>query len=462
MGQGDDGMTRRTILHAATGAVALGAVGAPAIGRTRTARDGLEAALARIADSNGEGTRVYITLYVDAARAAADAADARRHAGTSLSPIDGVTVSIKDLFDVAGEPTRAGSTILADAPPATVDAPVVKRLRAAGAVILGKTNMVEFAFSGVGVNPHYGTPANPADRARVPGGSTSGGGVAVADDMGVIAIGTDTGGSCRIPAALCGVVGYKPTKARVPTQGAFPLSPTLDSVGPIARSVAACAQADAVLAGEAPWTLEAAPLQGLRLGIPQGLPLADLDATVAARFGAALALLGKAGVHLSDGDFPLFDDMLRLNSPVPLASVEAFAVHRDRVGPHAAEYDPLVLARIEAGRSVSDADYRAMLTTRATLVAAMDARLAGLDMLVLPTTPIVAPTMAEVADPAAFVARNRLLLRNTAIGNVFDLCAISLPLPGDGLPVGLMLMARAGQDRRLFAVAAAVEGLLSA
>jgi aspartyl-tRNA(Asn)/glutamyl-tRNA(Gln) amidotransferase subunit A len=457
-------VTRRSVLHTAS---ALGAVGlasglSAAIGRSHWVRDRLEAVLARIADPQGEGAHVYLTLYARAARDGADAADARLRDGRGLGPLDGAIVSIKDLFDVAGEPTRAGSRILADAAPARTDAPVVERLRRAGAVIVGKTNMVEFAFSGVGLNPHYGTPANPADRSRVPGGSTSGGGVAVADAMCEIAIGTDTGGSCRIPAALCGVVGYKPSKSRVPTEGAFPLSPTLDSIGPIARSVADCARADAVLAGDAPWTVARAPLQGLCMGIPQALPLRDLDPTVSAAFDAAVKTLARAGATLSDEAFPLFDDMGRVNSPVPLSAVEAFAVHRDRIALHVTGYDPLVLARIEAGRVVSPAGHAAMLAERTRLVRAMDARLTGLDVLVLPTTPIVAPALGEVADAEAFGVRNRLLLRNTAIANFFDLCAMSLPLPkGSGLPVGLMLVARHGDDRRLFQIAAAVEHLLA-
>src|SRR5579864_5643421 len=206
------------------------------------ARDRLEHALARIADPQGEGARACLTVYAAAARAAADAADARVALGISLGPLDGAILAIKDLFDVAGEPTRAGSKILAEeGKPAAADAPVVRRLRAAGAVILAKTNMTEFAFSAIGANPHFGTPGNPRDRARVPGGSSSGAGVAVADGMCEIAIGSDTGGSVRVPAALCGVVGFKPTKQRVPTDGAFPLSYTLDSIGPLAPSVAACA-----------------------------------------------------------------------------------------------------------------------------------------------------------------------------------------------------------------------------
>ena len=216
----------------------------------RRSRDRLEEALARIADPKGEGTRACLTIYAESARAAADAADARARSGLSLGPLDGTIVSIKDLFDVAGEPTRAGSKVLADSPPAMSDAPVVHRLRAAGSVIIAKTNMPEGAFSAFGANPHYGTPGNPADRSLVPGGSTSGGAVAVADGMCEIAIGSDTGASTRTPAAFCGIVGYRPSQGRVPTEGAFPYAYSLDAIGPLARSVVDCAAADGVIAGE--------------------------------------------------------------------------------------------------------------------------------------------------------------------------------------------------------------------
>ena len=246
-----------------------------------SARDRLEQALSRIADPKGEGRRACLTVYAETARSAADAADARARTGTSLGPLDGTIISIKDLFDVAGEVTRAGSKVLlAEGKVAMADAPAVARLRAAGGVIVAKTNMTEFAFSGVGLNPHFGTPGNPHNRRRIPGGSTSGGAVAVADGMCEIAIGSDTGGSTRIPAALCGIVGWKPSKQRVPTEGAFPLSTTLDSIGPMARTVADCARADAVMAGEAWRELEPVNLQGLRIGIPLEFPLEDLDDTV--------------------------------------------------------------------------------------------------------------------------------------------------------------------------------------
>jgi aspartyl-tRNA(Asn)/glutamyl-tRNA(Gln) amidotransferase subunit A len=427
-----------------------------------SARDRLEAALARIADPKGEGARACLTVYTEAARAAADAADARAKSSISLGPLDGAIVSIKDLFDVAGEPTRAGSRILANAAPAKADAPIVRRLRAAGAVIVAKTNMTEFAFSGVGMNPHYGTPGNPADRARVPGGSSSGAAVAAADEMCEIAIGTDTGGSTRIPAALCGIVGFKPSQWRVPTEGAFPLSYMLDSIGPLARTVVDCARADAVMAGIEFAPLDPAPLAGLRLGIPQGILLKDFDNAVGTRFGAAKKKLAEAGVRLTDERMPLFDAMLAVNAKGGFAPTEAYSIHREHLAHHADAFDPNVRARIERGMKLSAADYVEMARERARLIRAMDAQAAAFDAWLLPTTPITAPTIAEMEDTHTFNTKNMLLLRNTATWNFFDMCAISLPVPGAGLPVGLMLVARNGHDRRLFEIAAGIERLFAA
>jgi aspartyl-tRNA(Asn)/glutamyl-tRNA(Gln) amidotransferase subunit A len=234
-----------------------------------TSRGLIEEALARIADPAGEGQRSFRLVYAEEARAAADAQDKLRKAGYRLSPLAGLPVSIKDLFDVEGERTLAGSRALDDAPRAPADAVILTRLKAAGAVIIGRTNMTEFAFSGVGINPHYGTPGNPWDRARIPGGSSSGAAVSVADGQAVVAIGSDTGGSVRIPAALCGLVGFKPTQQRVPRDGALPLSTTLDSVGPLGNSVACCAITDAVMAGEAPLVPAPAEAAGLRLAVPR-------------------------------------------------------------------------------------------------------------------------------------------------------------------------------------------------
>ncbi len=430
---------------------------------TLSAHDRLEAALARIDDPKGEGARVCLTVYREAARAAATAADARHRAGISLGPLDGVIVSIKDLFDVAGEVTRAGSKVLAEEDkPAERDAPAVHALRAGGAVIIAKTNMSEFAFSGVGMNPHYGTPGNPADRARIPGGSTSGGAVAVADGMCEIAIGSDTGGSTRIPGALCGLVGFKPSRQRISIAGVFPLSQSIDSVGPIARSVADIAKADAVMAGDDSAAVEPAPLAGLRIGIAQGAPLENLDETVAKRFPQAIDRLEKAGCRLSNEKLALLDGQARVNSRGGVQPAEAFSLHRDRLDRRGPDIDPNVRMRLERARNITAADYIEMVNERAALIAAMDARLADIDVLTLPTTPMVAPTIAEMTAPDVFARKNAMLLRNTAIANFFDLCAISLPLPRDGgLPTGLMLFVRNGHDRRLFRIAAAIERLLA-
>ena len=429
-----------------------------------SSRERLAAALARIDDPKGEGVRACLTVYREAARAAADAADARAKAGITLGPLDGAILTIKDLFDVAGEVTRAGSKVRAEeGKPAAEDAPVVRRLRSAGAVIVAKTNMTEFAFSGIGANPHFGTPGNPADRTRAPGGSTAGGAVAVADDMCEIAIGSDTGGSCRTPAAFCGIVGYKPSRQRIPTVGAFPLSYTLDSIGPLAKSVVACAAADAVMAGETPRPLDAAPPANLRVGIAQGMPLEKLDDAVSKSFAAALDKLGKVGVRFSDEALPLLDGMNEVNKlGGGIAPSEAFAIHRDRLARRGEDLDQNVRLRIERARNNSAADYIDMLRRRAELVRAMDARLADIDVLAMPTVAIVAPVLAELASPEEFARRNAMALRNTSIWNFFDCCAISLPLPKvDGHNTGLMLVARNGHDHRLFRIASAVEKVLA-
>lgn len=424
------------------------------------ATERLKVALAKIDDPKGEGARACLTVYRDAAHAAAEAADSRARNHVSLGPLDGAIVTIKDLFDVAGEVTRAGSkAIAAHAKPAAVDAPSIHRLRAAGAVIVAKTNMTEFAFSGIGANPHFGTPGNPADRARIPGGSTSGGAIAVADHMCEITIGSDTGGSTRIPAALCGIVGFKPSKQRIPATGAFPLSSTLDSIGPMARSVSACAKADAVMAGEEPHPFEPAPLAGLRVGIPQGMPTENLDETVGKRFAGALDDLRKAGARLTDEKIALIDEVGPVNAKGGLVPPEAISVHAARLEQNGDLIDPNIRVRLERARKISAGAYLEMVEARNRLVKAMDVRLADLDVIAMPTCPIVAPTIAEVEAPDVWSRKNAMVLRNTSLGNFFNLTAISLPIPGSGLPVGLMLMARNGQDHRLFRIAAAIERL---
>ena len=427
----------------------------------RAACDRLEQALARIDDPKGEGARACLTVYREAARAAAEAADARAKAGVSLGPMDGAIVSIKDLFDVAGEVTRAGSKVLAgEGKPAAADAPPVRRLRRAGAVIVAKTNMTEFAYSGIGANPHFGTPGNPADRARVPGGSSSGAAVAAGDGMCEIAIGSDTGGSTRIPAALCGIVGYKPSRLRITRDGAYPLSYSMDSIGPMARSVADCQRADAAMAGEERAPLSAPALGDVRIAVAQGMPIENLDATVSKAFGQALERLTKAGARLRDKTLPLIERMVEVNKRGGVQPAEAFTVNRDLLDRRGPDIDPNVRSRLERARTVSAADYIWMVNERMHLIAQMDAWLADTDVLVMPTCPIVAPTQAEVAASDEFARKNAMVLRNTSVWNFFDCCAISLPIPGASLPVGLMLVARNGRDRELFAAAAATERAL--
>lgn len=314
-----------------------------------SARALVDAALARATDPTGEGPRVFIKLWAEEARRSADAQDLLRKNGAAASPLAGIPVSLKDLFDVAGETTLAGSKALRDAAPARKDAAIVQRLKAAGAVLVGRTNMTEFAFSAIGYNPHYGTPGNPWDRARVPGGSSSGAAVSVADGMCVAAIGSDTGGSVRIPAALCGLVGFKPTQARVPLEGALPLSTTLDSIGPLARTIADCALVDALLAGESPSVPESIGPAGLHLAVPKTLVLDDLDRDVGTSFERALGALSRAGARITEIDMPELREVVEANAKGGFSPVEALAWHEELLASRGEEYDARVRARIEGG-----------------------------------------------------------------------------------------------------------------
>ena len=421
------------------------------------------AALARIHAPDGEGARAFTRVYDDQALAAARACDALRAAGLARSPLDGLPVSIKDLFDVAGETTLAGSVAREGEPAAAADAPVVQRLRAAGAVIVGKTNMTEFAFSGLGLNPHYGTPLNAWDRAsgRIPGGSSSGAAVSVTDGMAVAGIGSDTGGSVRIPAALCGLVGFKPTARRVPLQGALPLSASLDSIGPIAASVACCARLDAILSGQ---DLAPAPaaLRGLRLAVPLTVALDGMDEHVARSVRAALGRLSAAGALVQELELPAFARLATINAKGGLTAAEAWWWHRDLIERAAAKYDPRVVSRILRGKEISAADYLDVQQARAAWTAEIERAIEGFDALVLPTVPVVAPKVAELAasDDAYFRA-NGLILRNPTLINFLDGAALSLPCQEPGTaPVGLMVAGPAMSDRRVLSLGLAIEPVL--
>lgn len=405
----------------------------------------------------------FTRLYGDAALAAARGADALQANGVALPALAGLPVSIKDLYDVAGETTLAGSRVCIGEPPASADAPAVTRLRRAGAAILGKTNMTEFAFSGVGINPHFGTPHNPGDlqRARIPGGSSSGAAVSVALGLAVAGLGSDTGGSIRIPAALCGLVGFKCTQRRVPRQGALELSRTLDTVCAMTRSVQDCLTVDAVLSGgELP--VRRRPLQGLRLAVPATLMLDGLDATVAAAFSRSLSRLSAQGAHIVDLPLAEVSEIAGINVPGGLSPIEAFAVHRDRLARDRAAFDARVAARVALGEAVRAADYLTLLDRRQDWIIRMEAALQGFDAFLCPTVPMVAPEIAPLqASDDAFFKTNGLLLRNPFVVNFLDGCAFSLPCHApDELPVGLMLASVCNDDARLAAVALAVEAAL--
>ena len=429
--------------------------------RRTTSRALVEACLARIDEPGGQGAVAFLHLDREGALRAADAIDRLRDANAAPSRVAGIPIAIKDLFDVQGQVTRAGSRVLHPAP-ADADAPAVERLRRAGFVLIGRTNMSEFAFSGLGLNPHFGTPLSPWNRheSRLAGGSTSGGAAAVADLMAHAALGTDTGGSCRIPAAFCGLVGFKPTASRIPREGAVPLSATLDSVGAIARSVACCQTLDAILAGQSEPAATVANVAGLRLAAPQNYVLDGLDAEVAAAFGAAMTALESAGAIVDRMTIPEFDGIPAINAKGGFAAAESYAWHRTLIETQNALYDPRVIVRIRRGAEQSAADFIELLRARAALIDGVTRRMAAYDAMVLPTTPTVPPRLEECDDDGEYGRLNLLALRNPTVINMIDGCAISLPVQAAGAPVGVMLAACRGDDARLLQIARGVEQLL--
>ena len=411
--------------------------------------------------ASGDASHVFLAIDAERARAAADAADRVAQPDGSLA---GLPITIKDLFDIEGEVTRAGSRVLDGAPPATRDAAVVARLRKSGAAIIGRTNMTEFAYSGVGLNPHFGTPCNPADTkiARIPGGSSSGAAVSVALGLAVAALGSDTGGSIRIPAALCGIVGFKPTQSRVPLAGAFPLSRTLDTACAMTNRVADAIAIDAIIAGRPLAVDGAAAPRSLRLAVPQTVVLDGLDRDVSAAFERALHLLSVCGATIVEIPLAELSEREQMRLAGGFAPAEAWAVHRTRLATSREGFDPRVASRIERGQAISAADYLDLIDQRADWIARVEARLDGFDALICPTVPIVAPEMQPlIDDDAQFFRINALLLRNPSLINLLDGCAFSLPCQrAEELPVGLMLSSTRGRDAPLARVALAVEAIL--
>lgn len=425
-----------------------------------TATEYLEACLSRIAEDD-DGS-VHTALFQDSARAEATAADRLRKAGGNAGTLGGLPLAIKALFDVKGQVTHSGSKLLAGAPPATRDAVIVERLRRAGASLTGHTNMTEFAYSGLGLNPHYGTPGNPFDIERIPGGSSSGCGVAAATGMAAAAIGTDTGGSVRIPAAFCGLVGFKPTQRRVPRDGAFALSSSLDSIGSLAPTVDCCARLDAVLAGEVYSPLAPPPVRGLRFAVPQHYMLDGMDTVVAQAFDRALKGLRDAGAVIEEISARELLDLTELMEGGGLTAAESYHIHRRWLDERPEDYDPRVSTRMLRGAKISAADYLELCRRREEQIARADRLLTDFDALLSPTVPIVPPRLDELQDDDHYGRQNLLVLRNPTVANLLDLCALTVPMqmPGE-LPVGLMLMGRGGHDQRLLRHGMAVEQLIA-
>jgi aspartyl-tRNA(Asn)/glutamyl-tRNA(Gln) amidotransferase subunit A len=431
-------------------------------GRT-SARKLVDTCLARIADTSGEGMRAFLHVDAEAAIEAAEAMDRLREVKAAPSPFAGIPVSIKDLFDIKGQVTRAGSRALDDSPPAEADASAVARLRRAGFIVIGRTNMTEFAYSGIGINPHFGTPKGAWQRGvgHVPGGSSSGAAVSVVDGMAHGALGTDTGGSCRIPAAFNGIVGFKPTQRRVPLDGGVPLSFTLDSFGPLARTVGCCAVLDAVLANEPVLPLQPRSIKGMRLAVPTTVALDELEDAVAKTFERALETLSRQGALIERIVVPEFLDVASMGAKGGFAAAESYAWHRYLIVSKGDVYDPRVASRILRGESQSAADYIDLLGARRSLIARTEKRIAPYDALIFPTTANTPPRIADLADDKAFTAANLLALRNCTLINMIDGCAISLPAHREGeVPVGLMLAAAGGSDRRIFELAAGMEAVI--
>ena len=407
---------------------------------------------------------VFTRLYPEAALAVARQADAAQAAGLAQPALAGLPVSIKDLYGVAGETTMSGSIVCKGETVQANDAPVIARLRAAGSAIIGKTNMTEFAFSGIGINPHYGTPVNPTDPtvARIPGGSSSGAAVSVALGLAVAGLGSDTGGSIRVPAALCGIVGFKSTQKRVPLTGAMELARSLDTACAMTRSVQDCILVDGVLSGEM-LKIKRRPLMGMRFALPQTTLLEGMDATVAKAFARSVSMLSAAGAQIIEVPLTELAEIPKLNAPGGLSPIEAYAVHHARLAKAKEGFDQRVAVRVALGAPVTAQQYLALLDNRLDWIARVESAIEGFDAVLCPTVPTIAPEIAKLeASDEAFFKANGQMLRNTFAFNFLDGCSFSLPCHrADEQAVGLMLSSVAGDDAALAAVALAVEAVLA-
>lgn len=412
---------------------------------SKNAESRLEETLGRVSVDPAAAS-VFTKLLEDRAR------DQIRSASEIGRPLDGALISVKALYDVAGEVTTSATTVLANDPPAEADAIAIARLDTAGGVFVGLTNMSEFAYSGLGLNPHFGTPQNPAYPGCAPGGSTSGGAVSVALGLCDIAIGSDTGGSLRIPAAFTGVTGFKPTQDSIPMTGGKPLSDSLDSFGPMARDVATCELTWQVMALR---DITPMPPTPARLVIPTNFGFDEIDAQVANGFRDLVETLRGAGLEVIEKELVC----LELYEQVPpwhMTSVESRAHYEDHFQSSPEQFDPRVHARMARADEISAVEYRQTLNRRVEFIAAFNAEL-GQDQLLLPTTPKLPPKIEDLADDEAFNRLNLLALRNPSLGNVADACSIALPYQHADNTLSAMLIARGGRDRALLACAKVVE-----
>lgn len=418
----------------------------------------------KIEDCSGQGHLAFTTLFKDQAVSQAIKIDKLRASGAGMSPLAGIPISVKDLFDIKGRTTTAGSKLLKTATPAKQSAPIINRLQKAGFIILGTTNMTEFAFSGLGLNPHYGTPLNPYDRktGRIPGGSSSGAAVSVSDNFVAAGIGTDTGGSCRIPAALCGIVGFKPSQSRIPRDGAYPLSPSLDSVGPLAATVESCAILDAIMAGEKPAALDKVSLHGLNFAIIKNPTLDDLDDHTAKTFERVCMNLSELGAIIAETSLSELHEIPHLNKHGGIAAAEAYKWHKNQLKSSFGEFDPRVATRIMKWAGQSETDYRELVNARKNTIKAVNAKTNQFDAILSPTVPTIAPPLSSLHDDDEYLRQNMLMLRNPSLFNFLDRCSISIPCHEEGTaPVGLMISGANGADQKILSVAAELEDKLS-
>ena len=427
-----------------------------------TARSLVDAAFIRINAVNDPESPVFLKLYKDEARAQADKVDIARANGEELHPFAGIPFAAKDLFDVAGETTTAGSIVLKDAPPAEQTAVVVQHLLDAGMILIGKTNMTEFAFSGLGLNPHYGTPpawGTAGESACAPGGSSSGAGVSIAAGMVPVSLGTDTAGSCRIPAAWNGVVGYKPTQSSLSGSGAFPLSPLLDAPGPLTRRVACCHSIYQLMAGSSAKDIPEKSLSDMRFAIPTSIAMTDLHPTVEAAFNRIVEKLKQAGATIEPLEVPEFETAGEIFSTAPLATYQAWEIHQERLAESREQFDPFVARRVSTGQTISDETQRANLEKREAAIVSYSERMKSFDALLMPTTADLPPLLAPLQyDMDVFGATNGRALRNTSLSNFTDGCAISIPCHSEGEPaIGFSVCHANGQDEQVFCAALAVE-----